>query len=114
MSNRALRDELEKFVWLVEGWEKPPDLAMRSAVDLLHRAAAALKAQEWQPIETLKVGQQALLGNAERKWIRFGRVFPELPRRWYYSTSTEASQFAGKADDDPTHWRPLPDPPEDT
>ena len=67
---------------------------------------------EWQPIETapktiwLKA-QHVLCAHAEKKWIRFGRFYGEF-NRWYYSGTTERTQWAEVQGDAPTHWMPIP------
>lgn len=83
-------------------------------------AIAALPApagvEDWQPIETaildgLRVTSETfILGHAERKWIRFGKWYVQ-ERCWYYSATNERSKYAQLRGDDPTHWRPLPAPP---
>lgn len=71
---------------------------------------------EWQPIktaplDTLKVCSETLiLGHAEKKWIRFGKWYVQ-ERCWYYSGTSERSQWAQVRGDAPTHWQPLPAPP---
>lgn len=66
---------------------------------------------EWQPIETYPGGpHQVLCGHREKRWIRFGRHYPEF-RKWYYSGTNERSQWAQVEGDEPTHWQPLPEPP---
>jgi hypothetical protein len=70
----------------------------------------------WQLIETYHSADQfvkvehVLCGHAEKKWIRFGRYYPEM-KRWYYSGTNERSQWAQVEGDAPTHWQPLPKPP---
>ena len=64
---------------------------------------------EWQPIETAPKHKQIICAHEDHRWIRFGILYPELPSRWYYSTTNERNQFG--SDDPPTHWMPLPEPP---
>ena len=69
---------------------------------------------EWQPIETYErdvVGtkqqwEQIICSHSERRWIRFGRKYPGL-NRWYYSGTSERSQYAQVEDEAPTHWMPM-------
>lgn len=69
---------------------------------------AALREQEWQPIETAPKGLgQLILGHAEQRWIRFGRYYPEF-RKWYYSGTNERQQYSETEGGVPTHWRPIP------
>jgi hypothetical protein len=74
---------------------------------------------EWQPIEAYPYGtkwalvNQVLCANADKKWLRFGKFYPEV-RRWYYSGTSERSQWAQVEGDAPTHWMPLPKPPPST
>lgn len=66
----------------------------------------------WQPIETAPRAKHILCSHAERKWVRIGWHFPGL-NRWYYSGTNERNQYSEGVDDDkPTHWMPLPAPPE--
>ncbi len=72
---------------------------------------------DWQPIETmpkngLKVTSHTfLLGHADKKWIRFGKWYVQ-EGCWYYSGTNERSQWAQVRGDEPTHWQPLPEPPQ--
>lgn len=68
---------------------------------------------EWQPIETAPKYLFLILGHDTRKWIRFGRFYPET-MDWYYSGTNERSQYAQVKGDEPTHWMPLPSPPVDS
>ena len=73
---------------------------------------------DWQPIHTapkiLTLGViQMLLCHDEKKWVRMGRFYPEVGN-WYYSGTNERSQWAQVEGDAPTHWMPLPAPPEAT
>jgi hypothetical protein len=65
---------------------------------------------EWQPIDTAPKNQHFLCGHAEKRWIRFGIYFSSHGT-WYYSGTSERSQFAQTRGDEPTHWMPLPEPP---
>ena len=68
---------------------------------------------EWQPIETYPYDhpyKHYLLCNKERKWIRFGRYYPQQ-KEWYYSGTNERSQWAQVIGDEPTHWREIPELP---
>ena len=66
---------------------------------------------QWRPIaDAPKDGTQIICGHDKRRWIRFGRYYPEL-KRWYFSGTSERSQFAEIEGDAPTHFMPLPAPP---
>lgn len=66
----------------------------------------------WQPIDTAPRGPgQLILGHSEQRWIRFGRFYPEF-RKWYYSGTNERQQYSETEGGVPTHWMPLPAPPE--
>ncbi len=66
---------------------------------------------EWQPIETApKNFAQLICGHNQHKWVRFGRFEPIL-KRWYYSGTSERSQWAQIEGDEPTHWMPIPKAP---
>lgn len=84
---------------------------MQDRYDAYEDAAAG-----WRPIETyhsadgfVKV-KQVLCAHSEKKWIRFGRYYPEM-KHWYYSGTNERSQWSQVQGDAPTHWMPLPMPP---
>lgn len=70
----------------------------------------------WRPIETYHAADKfvkakhVLCGHSEKKWIRFGRYYPEM-KHWYYSGTNERSQWSQVQGDEPTHWMPLPEPP---
>jgi hypothetical protein len=72
---------------------------------------------QWQPIEGYEkedkfvISRHILCGHSEEKWIRMGRWYPEFSK-WYYSGTNERSQWAQVEGDAPTHWMPLPKPPE--
>lgn len=66
----------------------------------------------WQPIETAPRAKHVLVAHAGQRWIRLGWHFPGL-NRWYYSGSSERNERAEADDNDkPTHWMPLPEPPD--
>ena len=70
---------------------------------------------EWRKIQTYDLvprrGEyyppQALCAHRDHGWIRMGRFDPTL-RHWYYSGTSERSQWAQVEGDAPTHWMPLP------
>jgi hypothetical protein len=74
----------------------------------------------WRPIETHATdaikgpySPHVLCAHAEKQWQRFGRYDLTL-KRWYYSGTSERSQWAQVEGDAPTHWMPfldLPPPP---
>lgn len=65
----------------------------------------------WRPIRTCPDHVHVLCGHITKKWIRFGRRYPEFQGRWYYSGTSERSQYAQVEGDEPTHWMPIPPPP---
>ena len=70
-------------------------------------------AMQWRPIEeapSTGMGPQMILGHAEKKWIRFGWYYAAC-RKWYYSGTSERTQYAQVEGDAPTHFMPLPPPP---
>ena len=115
MSNRELIAELQ---YLASTF---PENSTRRCIS---RAAAALEAQEWQPIETAPTTPFTLIevGWWEDGWHGIELVQLLLSRiEWTpgderkvwlhlnsnnYTTIQQAHQW-------PTHWRPLPDPPQD-
>lgn len=63
---------------------------------------------ETAPKDTFKVcGPTLILGHNTKKWIRFGKWYVQ-ERRWYYSGTSERSQWAQVRGDEPTHWMPTP------
>ncbi len=67
---------------------------------------------QWQDISTAPRGKQVVCGHAEKKWIRFGITHPSMGPLWYYSGTSERNQWSQTAGDEPTHWMPLPAPPQ--
>ncbi|WP_192929996.1 DUF551 domain-containing protein [Sphingomonas sp. NIC1] len=70
---------------------------------------------KWQPIETApkevwQKSKHVLCCHAEKRWTRFGRYYGELGR-WYYSGTSERTQWAETVGDAPTHWMPFPELP---
>ena len=69
---------------------------------------------DWQPIETApRDYQQMFLAHAGKRWVRMGRQLPGHGGRWYYSGTSERSQWGQVEGDAPTHWAPItfPAPP---
>jgi hypothetical protein len=72
-----------------------------------------LEQDEWQPIDTaprdtLKItGPTLILCHNEKRWIRFGKWYVQ-EGCWYYSGTSERSQYAQARGDEPTHWKPCP------
>lgn len=63
----------------------------------------------WQLIETYNSAEHGfvVVANEDKRWIRFGRLYPGL-NRWYYSGTTENAQYSeGANNDKPTHWAPM-------
>lgn len=76
------------------------------------------RSDAWRPIESapkdgVGFGPTLILSHAEKRWIRFGRWFPQ-GRCWYYSGTNERSQYNQVAGDEPTHWMPMPPLPFDS
>lgn len=76
------------------------------------------RAGEWQPIETApKDGTELLLWNGEHiiGWWETGREFrgSDHFNDWSFGYETVSGYDAGfKRVNKPTHWQPLPEPPE--
>jgi len=88
-------------------WDNRNSLA--AAIRALPLPPRPADSRGWQPIETApRDGTQITCGHDEKRWVRFGRF---LQNRWYYSGTSERSQYAQVEGDDPTHWQPLPPPP---
>ncbi len=66
---------------------------------------------EWQPIETgPKDGEHLLLFDGE--FVVFG-WFEDSPEQWaFFSLSGEGNIAYFPSDQGPTHWMPLPKPPQ--
>lgn len=68
---------------------------------------------EWQPIDSapkqLKgpFGPWLLLCHKDKQWIRMGHFYTAVGR-WYYSGTSERSQYGETQGDAPTHWMQLP------
>jgi len=87
-----------------------------SAEQHMRAALEAALAAMWRPInEADKDGMRVssktfILAHAEKKWIRFGKWYVQ-EGCWYYSGTSERSQWAQVRGDAPTHFMPLPSPP---
>lgn len=72
------------------------------------------KPSGWQDISTYNSADKftkvlhVLCCHSEKKWMRFGRFYPEMGH-WYYSGTNERSQWSMAKGDEPTHWQPLPE-----
>lgn len=65
---------------------------------------------EWKPIETApKDGTRVLLGRADEGWTTVGSFDDERDEWW--ESNTNWDDFNG-APIYPTHWQPLPEPPQ--
>jgi len=88
----------------------------RERYETLRAALSAALAAAWRPInEADKDGMRVssktfILAHAEKKWIRFGKWYVQ-EGCWYYSGTSERSQWAQVRGDAPTHFMPLPSPP---
>lgn len=72
---------------------------------------------EWQPIETApKDGSLVLLSNKNGVWAgKYTPVYSSgfVPKNKWSSYLLNHDHFKAKKDITPTHWMPLPKPPED-
>jgi hypothetical protein len=66
--------------------------------------------EDWLDIADAPKNTHIICGHAEKKWIRFGIFYKEMGR-WYYSGTSERSQYAQVEGDEPTHWQPMMKPP---
>lgn len=76
-------------------------------------SAAQPAPSPWRPIETVPqtgMGPWMLLGHSEGKWVRMGWYYAAC-RKWYYSGTTERTQYSEAEGGVPTHWMPLPPAP---
>ena len=107
--SKAIRSVLLEIQW--------PCMDRLSTSEFFRIADAAISAIEqvegWRPISEYKIGQQVLCGHSKERWVRFGIVYAALRSRWYYSGTSERSQYGQSEGDAPTHWRLLPSPPGD-
>lgn len=65
---------------------------------------------DWHDIETYNSHEHGfvIVSNYNKRWIRFGRLYPGL-NRWYYSGHTGFAEYTeGPNSDVPTHWTPMP------
>lgn len=99
--------ELAASCGFSENWEAFSDDA-QAALEAADAAAWRL-ISEYNP----RMGQ-VYCGHSGRKWLRHGRMLPGYSTRWYYSGTNERSQWAQQEGDEPTHWQPLPTPPNAT
>ena len=74
------------------------------------RAAGYVVERDWQDISTApRDGTWIWCWHEEKRWRRVGMRSKASGPRWYYSSTGVNAQYA---DDTPTHWRPLPAPPD--
>ena len=100
MSNRALIEKLRGATESGRG-----GMTDRMITELIDRAAAALEAQEWQPIETApRDGRRVLLWCMAWEAPSTGQFYGH--RGW----GLNCEDFFHYQ---PTRWRPLPEPPQD-
>lgn len=115
-----LRDQAEYHAERGE----PSQSSLERLPDLLREAADALAAEEWRDIETApKDGTEVLVwggryGTRGPVIAHFMRQAPEdhppIDPGWYFwqpHTATRYGTFI-QLDTPPTHWRPLPAPPD--
>ena len=89
-----------------EAWG--PEASTRdAAITAWNRRAPAWEGIESAPREVWEKSQQVLCCHVEKRWVRFGRFYGEM-KRWYYSGTSERSQWAEIGGDAPTHWMPFP------
>lgn len=67
----------------------------------------------WKPISEFPIGDKlycmtntVLCANKEHGWIRMGRYYTGL-NKWYYSGTSERSQYNQTEGDNPTHFQEL-------
>lgn len=125
----SVRDVIAAAIWLYEreiagaplphpSWEtfkeNDPETAMvyethAASVDAALRAAGYVVERDWQDISTApRDGTWIWCWHEARRWRRVGMRSKASGPRWYYSSTGFNAQYA---DDEPTHWRPLPAPP---
>lgn len=72
-------------------------------------ASDALRAMEWQPIETApRDGTHIFAGSLPGRWM-CSAFFEEHDSQWYVVGSHWTDAHDGTVN--PTHWQPLPSPP---
>lgn len=69
--------------------------------------------EQWQPISSFPFPSKwasayhVLCCHSEKRWVRMGKWYAEQ-KQWYYSGTSERSQWAEQPGDAPTHWMPIP------
>ena len=100
MSNKALIEELVGFYNHCMATEQG------QVAELIDKAIAALEAQEWVSVEDrLPESNTIVLGWGSHHWPWVVEMESE-PNEWY--DSSDGNGVVGV-----THWKPLPEPPED-
>ena len=87
-------------------------VALDKAADQLQRYREALKAHDWQPIESAP-RDEPFLAALEVHHNKTGQSWWEMHTIWIDSETGEinSDNDAGWSAGDYTHWMPLPDPP---
>lgn len=57
--------------------------------------------------EGSKIPRGFVVAHKEKRWIRFGKWFPQQ-KEWYYSGTNERQQWSMAKGDEPTHWMLTP------
>lgn len=66
---------------------------------------------EWRPIDTApKDGSHVMLGDAPEQYVCEGYYEEDGDRGWYMANTHWTDAYDGRVY--PTHWQPLPSPPE--
>lgn len=82
--------------------------AAKAAIDIIRPALQA----KWEPIETYdekKVHSFVLGAHSEKRWVRFVMKFGASG---WYQTNSSRKECAQIRTEEPTHWMPVPNPPE--
>lgn len=110
--NQAAIEKLRRASALVERLERMRDAwpPTRVGKDVITEAATALRAREWQPIETAPKDEPVLIyieGAGEGLEYEIAHCSSDDPDDWYSSV-----HLGQPIDMPPTHWMALPKAPE--
>lgn len=103
-------ENLQKGALVTSRTMNPDGKGLPVALEQIELSRGFAMSNEWQPIETaVKIGTEQILTGKYRER-------PLWPPPWWYQTSFWSDQHhcwvGWPKEDQPTHWMPLPSPPE--
>ncbi len=110
MTKAKVREEALEAAFCAANQEADIRGGHSCTMDMIRRAVQAYETHLWRPASECPPGVQVECWSSTGKWLRYGRRYPEFQSRWYYSGTTEMSQYAQIEGDTPTLFRYLTAP----